>query len=260
MAEEEGQERAESLKMPEFSKLTPVGWWHPSKFSKNWLCEDMLMTWLLLFVSKKKLELLNCSIFHQLFVPLETQEVIFTENTAPDREIWDEKGGLIKKGAAEIAERDQDLPWFGPEMVWCELVADSFQYFRFYFIFIGRITYMVVFFILLSTSSLSFCIFWPLKPIKNQTGSQDICGRTTCPKWRSWRPLGCSRCRWRRRPRWGRSGRRFRSPQGLRQLDTISLKPGNVWECGIGYQELQLWLSMLCTFQKVLFVDGFGWA
>merc|ERR1711953_311333 len=36
------------------------------------------------------------------------QEVIFTENTAPDREIWDEKGGLIKKGAAEIAERDQD--------------------------------------------------------------------------------------------------------------------------------------------------------
>merc|ERR1711948_25381 len=35
-------------------------------------------------------------------------EVIFTENTAPDREIWDEKGGLIKKGAAEIAERDQD--------------------------------------------------------------------------------------------------------------------------------------------------------
>jgi hypothetical protein len=46
------------------------------------------------------------------------QEVIFTENTAPDREIWDEKGGLIKKGAAEIAERDQDLPvwpwkWFG---------------------------------------------------------------------------------------------------------------------------------------------------
>merc|ERR1712107_944115 len=30
------------------------------------------------------------------------------ENTAPDREIWDEKGGLIKKGAAEIAERDQD--------------------------------------------------------------------------------------------------------------------------------------------------------
>ncbi|CAE7943046.1 unnamed protein product [Symbiodinium necroappetens] len=38
----------------------------------------------------------------------EGQEVIFTENTAPDREIWDEKGGLIKKGAAEIAERDQD--------------------------------------------------------------------------------------------------------------------------------------------------------
>ena len=36
------------------------------------------------------------------------QEVIFTENTAPDREIWDEKGGLIKKGAAEIAERDQE--------------------------------------------------------------------------------------------------------------------------------------------------------
>ena len=27
---------------------------------------------------------------------------------APDREIWDEKGGLIKKGAAEIAERDQE--------------------------------------------------------------------------------------------------------------------------------------------------------
>merc|ERR1712032_1614696 len=25
-----------------------------------------------------------------------------------DREIWDEKGGLIKKGAAEIAERDSD--------------------------------------------------------------------------------------------------------------------------------------------------------
>ncbi len=39
--------------------------------------------------------------------PLE--EVIFTENTAPDREIWDEKGGLIKKGAAEIAERDQEI-------------------------------------------------------------------------------------------------------------------------------------------------------
>merc|ERR1712061_758408 len=38
----------------------------------------------------------------------EGQEVIFTENTAPDREIWDEKGGLIKKGASEIAERDQD--------------------------------------------------------------------------------------------------------------------------------------------------------
>merc|ERR1712170_178403 len=38
----------------------------------------------------------------------EGREVIFTENTAPDREIWDEKGGLIKKGAAEIAERDQD--------------------------------------------------------------------------------------------------------------------------------------------------------
>ena len=36
------------------------------------------------------------------------KEVIFTENTAPDREIWDEKGGLIKKGAAEIAERDQE--------------------------------------------------------------------------------------------------------------------------------------------------------
>jgi len=35
-------------------------------------------------------------------------EITFTENTAPDREIWDEKGGLIKKGAAEIAERDQD--------------------------------------------------------------------------------------------------------------------------------------------------------
>eukprot|EP00435_Cladocopium_sp_Y103_P029397 s6_g7.t1 len=39
---------------------------------------------------------------------LSPREVIFTENTAPDREIWDEKGGLIKKGAAEIAERDQD--------------------------------------------------------------------------------------------------------------------------------------------------------
>merc|ERR1712072_1531632 len=38
----------------------------------------------------------------------EGQEVMFTENTAPDREIWDEKGGLIKKGAAEIAERDSD--------------------------------------------------------------------------------------------------------------------------------------------------------
>merc|ERR1711974_518732 len=38
----------------------------------------------------------------------EGQEVIFTENTAPDREIWDEKGGLIKKGAAEMGERDQD--------------------------------------------------------------------------------------------------------------------------------------------------------
>lgn len=38
----------------------------------------------------------------------EGQEIIFTENTAPDREIWDEKGGLIKKGAAAIAERDQD--------------------------------------------------------------------------------------------------------------------------------------------------------
>merc|ERR1712190_433169 len=38
----------------------------------------------------------------------EGQEVIFTENQAPDREIWDEKGGLIKKGAAEIAERDHD--------------------------------------------------------------------------------------------------------------------------------------------------------
>jgi len=37
------------------------------------------------------------------------EEVIFTENTAPDREIWDEKGGLIKKGAAEIAERDQEM-------------------------------------------------------------------------------------------------------------------------------------------------------
>ena len=41
------------------------------------------------------------------------QEVIFTENTAPDREIWDEKGGLIKKGAAEIAERDQDRGFGG---------------------------------------------------------------------------------------------------------------------------------------------------
>jgi hypothetical protein len=38
----------------------------------------------------------------------EGQDVIFTENTAPDREIWDERGGLFKKGAAEIAERDQD--------------------------------------------------------------------------------------------------------------------------------------------------------
>ena len=38
----------------------------------------------------------------------EEGEQIFTENAATDREIWDEKGGLIKKGAAEIAERDQD--------------------------------------------------------------------------------------------------------------------------------------------------------
>lgn len=44
---------------------------------------------------------------------LALQEVIFTENTAPDREIWDEKGGLIKKGAAEIAERDQDRGFGG---------------------------------------------------------------------------------------------------------------------------------------------------
>ena len=46
------------------------------------------------------------------------EEVIFTENTAPDREIWDEKGGLIKKGAAEIAERDQEMwppLWWGEE-------------------------------------------------------------------------------------------------------------------------------------------------
>ena len=46
------------------------------------------------------------------------EEVIFTENTAPDREIWDEKGGLIKKGAAEIAERDQEMwpqQWWGEE-------------------------------------------------------------------------------------------------------------------------------------------------
>merc|ERR1712224_362498 len=38
----------------------------------------------------------------------EGQEFVFTENAAPDREIWDEKGGLIKKGAAEIAAREQD--------------------------------------------------------------------------------------------------------------------------------------------------------
>merc|ERR1711877_108243 len=52
----------------------------------------------------------------------EGQEVIFTENTAPDREIWDEKGGLIKKGAAEIAERDQDhVPEYSLEQI--ELVC-----------------------------------------------------------------------------------------------------------------------------------------
>lgn len=47
-------------------------------------------------------------VFSRAMAEEEGQEVIFTENTAPDREIWDEKGGLIKKGAAEIAERDQE--------------------------------------------------------------------------------------------------------------------------------------------------------
>ncbi|CAK9048253.1 Hypothetical protein SCF082_LOCUS26899 [Durusdinium trenchii] len=48
------------------------------------------------------------STFWKMLEESKCDEVIFTENTAPDREIWDEKGGLIKKGAAEIAERDQD--------------------------------------------------------------------------------------------------------------------------------------------------------
>ncbi|CAL1159961.1 unnamed protein product, partial [Cladocopium goreaui] len=48
------------------------------------------------------------STFWKMLEESKCSEVIFTENTAPDREIWDEKGGLIKKGAAEIAERDQD--------------------------------------------------------------------------------------------------------------------------------------------------------
>ena len=50
----------------------------------------------------------------------EGQEVIFTQAAVPDKEIWDEKGGLIKKGAAEIAEKDQDhvpevSPWEIPD-------------------------------------------------------------------------------------------------------------------------------------------------
>merc|ERR1739845_326243 len=54
----------------------------------------------------------------------EGQEVIFTENTLPDREIWHECGGLIKKGAAEIAERDQHLLRQPPQLQQPQQAAD----------------------------------------------------------------------------------------------------------------------------------------
>merc|ERR1711988_308929 len=37
----------------------------------------------------------------------EQKEVAFSENAQPDSAIWDDKGGLIRKGAAEIASQDQ---------------------------------------------------------------------------------------------------------------------------------------------------------